>query len=102
MTFANDNGGAYVIQVACGENHSVALFSNATVRCWGDDRFNQCDPVHLTFTEVVQVVCGDTHSVALLSNGTVRCWGNNTWKQCDPVHCTITNVMILCDTITLW
>jgi len=72
--------------IVCGHTHSVALNSNKTIKCWGNNRFNQCDPVHLTFTNVIQVACGKNHSVALLSNGTVRCWGANTWNQCALLH----------------
>ena len=82
-----------VIQVYCGASHSVALLSNGTIQCWGNNLWNQCDPVHLTFTDVIQVVCNRKHSVALLSNGTVRCWGDNHWNQCDPVHLTFTDVV---------
>ena len=89
-------------QSCCGKFHSVVLLINGTIRCWGNNQWNQCDPLCITFKDVIQVTCSNKHSVALLSNGTVRCWGNNDKNQCDPVHCTITNVMIPCDTITLW
>ena len=63
--------------VVCGVHHTVALLNNGTVQCWGSNNENQCDPVHLTFTDVIQIACGSKHSVVLLSNGTVRCWGDN-------------------------
>ncbi len=63
--------------VVCGMDHSVVLLTNGTVRCWGDNTIDQCDSVHLTFTDVIKIACGQDHSVALLSNGTVRCWGYN-------------------------
>ena len=64
--------------------------------------WNQCDPVHLTFTDVIQVACGYAHSVALTSNGAVRCWGNNSENQCDPVHLTFTDVMMPYTDVLLW
>ena len=88
--------------VVCYLYHSVALLSNGTVRCWGDNKGKQCDPVHYTFTDVIQVACGSNHSVALLSNGTVRCWGDNSNNQCDPVHVQITDVQMPCNNVVLW
>ena len=71
--------------IVCGDSHTVALTSNNTVKCWGDNLYNQCDPVHLTFTNAIQVVCGHSHSVVLFSNGTVQCWGQQhmgTMRPC--------------------
>ena len=81
--------------IVCGVFHSVALCSDGTVHCWGNNRLNQCDPVHLTFTDVIRVACGAHHSVALLSNGTIRCWGDNSKNQCDPLHLTFTNIGVI-------
>ena len=89
--------------IVCGHFHSIALLANGTIRCWGDNRANQCDALHSTLTNVIQVACGAYHSVALLSNGTVRCWGDNSANQCDPIHRTFTNIMIPpCDCCMLW
>ncbi len=79
--------------IVCGASHSVVSLSDGTIRCWGNNNENQCDPVHQTFTDVIQVACGEYHSVALLSNGTVRCWGSNTCDQCNPVYLIFTDVM---------
>jgi len=70
------------------------LFSNGTVQCWGNNRWNQCDPVHKSLTDAIQVACGEYHLVALLANGTVQCWGNNFNNQCDPEHLTVANIMM--------
>ena len=90
--------------IACGLDHSVVLLSDGTVRCWCNNKYNQCNPLHSTFTNVVHVACGSYHSVALFSNGTIQCWGNNYHNQCDPVHLTFTDVMIPCNanTCILW
>ena len=96
--FSNKNN-----TISCGVDHSVVLLSDGNIRCWGDNAANQCDPMHITFTDVVQVACGWFHSVALLTNGTVRCWGDNRWNQCDPIHLTFTNVMMPpCNCCMLW
>ena len=75
--------------VVCYLYHSVALLSNGTVRCWGNNTWNQCNPIHRAFTDVIQIACGNTHSVVLLSNGTVESWGG---KQGD-LYKTLTDVI---------
>ena len=52
------------------------------VRCWGYNRFGQCD-VPADLGAVKQIAGGGYHSMALLEGGTVRCWGNNEYGQCD-------------------
>ena len=98
MTTNNRNSST----IACGNGHSVALLTNGTVRCWGDDDHYQCYFLYRTFTDVIQVACGLYHSVVLLSNGTIKCWGDNKLNQCDPVHLTFTDVMIPCTNALLW
>ena len=63
--------------IVCGGKVSVALKEDGTIECWGDNYFNQCDPVYKTFTDVISVACGVFHSVALKSDGTLECWGYN-------------------------
>jgi len=41
-----------VIDVACGHDHSVALRDTGTLELWGDNEFDQCDPVYKTFTNI--------------------------------------------------
>ena len=47
--------------IVCGHTHSVAITTNNTLNCWGNNKYNQCDPVHNTFTDVIQVACGAWH-----------------------------------------
>jgi alpha-tubulin suppressor-like RCC1 family protein len=76
--------------VASGGNHTCALLSNGTVKCWGLNSSGQLgdgtttsrkSPVTVkststtTLTGVVAISAGTSHTCALLSNGTVRCWG---------------------------
>jgi RHS repeat-associated protein len=84
-----------VVAVAAGEDHSVALMDNGTVRTWGSNEMGQLgngDPVgygnrRLTpvlvpgLTGVVAIAAGRFHSLAVLSDGTVRAWGLNNLGQ---------------------
>ena len=79
--------------IKCGYIHSVALKEDGTLECWGDNKYNQCNPFYKTFECVIDVACGQYHSVALKSDGTLECWGSNTQNQCDPVYKTFTGVI---------
>ena len=88
-----------MIQVACSDDCSIALFDDGTIQCWGNGASNNL------FTDVVQVACGFYHSVALIADGTVQCWSINQWNQCDPEYRTITNVQLPSPhdtTVLLW
>ena len=89
-------GGSVTPQVTLGSNHTCALLSDGTVRCWGrndngqlgdgttTDRLNpvqvlasgtaETDPVVLG--GVTQIAAGGSNTCALLSDRTVRCWGS--------------------------
>jgi alpha-tubulin suppressor-like RCC1 family protein len=78
--------------IATGTNHTCALLSDGTVRCWGDNssgqlgngtQTNSFTPVGVTgiTTTATSVAAGDLHTCALLSDGTVRCWGDNYTGQ---------------------
>ena len=60
--------------IVCGFHHSVALRSDGNIECWGNNKYNQCDPVYKTFTAIITVACGLYHSVALRSDGTLELW----------------------------
>ena len=67
--------------LACGSNHTVALKSDGTVVCWGNNNtYNQCT-VPGGLTNVIAVDAGDNHSIALKSDGTVVCWGRDNSGQ---------------------
>lgn len=91
--------GATVSQIIAGNTHTCAVFSNGTLRCWGDGSsgklgYNNVNLVGngigvsiITAGDVpvggfvTQVAAGNTHTCALLNNGAVRCWGLGTSGQ---------------------
>ncbi|HET7543524.1 MAG TPA: DUF4215 domain-containing protein [Polyangiaceae bacterium] len=83
--------------ITSGARHVCALLDNATIKCWGDNRYGQLGnggagnigakpgtmgdnlkAVDLgTGRTARQVVAGENHTCALLDNGTIKCWGQN-------------------------
>ncbi|GAA4591704.1 hypothetical protein GCM10023194_51660 [Planotetraspora phitsanulokensis] len=77
-----------VVQVAAGNQHSLALRSDGTVWAWGSNGFGQLGdgsktwsrstPVKVAgLTGVTQISAGYYHSLAVRSDGTVWAWGDN-------------------------
>jgi alpha-tubulin suppressor-like RCC1 family protein len=80
-----------VTAVATGGQHTCALLSDTTVRCWGDNTYgqlgdnaaqkNSLKPVTVVTASgaplagVTAISAGDAFSCALLSGGSVVCWG---------------------------
>jgi len=80
--------------VASGQSHTCALMTDATVRCWGDNRHAQLGngvrgyssvldqssrstPVAVKgLTDVTAVSAGASHTCAIRRDGTVYCWGD--------------------------
>ena len=80
-----------VTAVAAGANHSCAMTSLGSVKCWGNNGSgqlgdgsgpgNRLNPVDVSsLTGVTAIVVGGRHSCAL-TGGTVKCWGANNWGQ---------------------
>ncbi len=81
--------------ISAGANHTCALLTNYTVKCWGDNSYGQLGQGNLTgigdgvgtsvsaSTSVAlgsgrtarAISAGDSHTCALLDNGSVKCWG---------------------------
>ena len=89
-TFA---GGTDWKQVACGNNHTVAIKTDGTLWTWGNNNAqgqlgdntttDRCTPV-TTFsggTNWKQVACGGNHTVAIKTDGTLWTWGYNSLGQ---------------------
>jgi cysteine-rich repeat protein len=93
----NDAGtvpiGSAALDLSNGVNHTCAVLSNGTVRCWGQgpggalgygtpDNVGDDEPADavapLDFGEAATLVsCGFVQSCALFESGAVRCWGAN-------------------------
>ncbi len=88
--------GGNAIQIAAGDEHTCALLSTGSVRCWGnnwngqlgyghtkvigdDEKPSSASVVDLGSGTVTQIALGAYHSCALLSTGSVRCWGSGFW-----------------------
>lgn len=83
--------------VEVGGNHSCALHSDGSVRCWGQNNFGQLGQGHsdnlgddepvssippLVFSEpVLQLSAGGFHTCVLVESGAVYCWGRNDFGQ---------------------
>ncbi len=83
--------GAIVIGLAAGENHTCALISGGTVKCWGDNQFKQLGNGTASFSAtpvaaggslagVSAIAAGENHTCALVS-GAVKCWGKDDHSQ---------------------
>jgi alpha-tubulin suppressor-like RCC1 family protein len=84
----------YVVQIAAGMRHSVALLNNGTVQSWGDNTYGQQNTPYIA--GVVKIAAAGWHTVALLRNKTVVAWGRNNYGQTDVS--TLTNVVDIATT----
>jgi len=74
-------------RIDAGYAHSCMVTPAGTVRCWGDNTYNELgdatlvsstSPVEVTGLDgVVEVATGSYFSCALLGTGDVKCWGYN-------------------------
>jgi alpha-tubulin suppressor-like RCC1 family protein len=84
------NVGGTVTSVTMGLQHTCALLSSQSVRCWGTGVSHQLGYANTgNIVEadaggdvdvggpVQQLAAGRNHSCAVLTSGAVRCWGNN-------------------------
>eukprot|EP00066_Takifugu_rubripes_P027183 XP_011616449.1 PREDICTED: probable E3 ubiquitin-protein ligase HERC6 isoform X2 [Takifugu rubripes] len=84
-------GLGHIVQVACGQDHSLAVSACGRVFSWGAAESGQLGtdqmssrpsqvPIPLP-VPVIQVACGKSHSVALTKGGDVLSWGSNSFGQ---------------------
>ena len=86
--------GAAIVQVAAGDDHSLAIDDFGRLWAWGSGSFGQLahdaweqrtpvevDPSILGGAAWEQVGAGFVHSVALDDQGRVWAWGDNTYSQ---------------------
>ncbi|KPA16408.1 hypothetical protein MHK_003370, partial [Candidatus Magnetomorum sp. HK-1] len=95
QTFPNILSGLKnIIDLAAGENHSLALSDNGSVWAWGNNSHGQLgigesgggteidSPEKvLLLTDIIAIDGGYAHSLALQNNGTIWSWGSNTHGQ---------------------
>ncbi len=82
---------ASVMQVSAGDRDACSLLSNHTVKCWGDNFYDQLGigklghsetPVSVSgISDASHVSSGFDHACAIRSGGTVWCWGSNNNGQ---------------------
>jgi alpha-tubulin suppressor-like RCC1 family protein len=78
-------------QIAATDDHTCALLTNQTVKCWGlnskgqlgdGTTSNSSTPVKVAgLTGAVQIALGDGYTCALLAGGDVQCWGLNAFGE---------------------
>lgn len=100
VSITTDNNGLSFGNVSAlcgGQNHSMALKSDGTVWCWGDNATGELgvgdqtdrhrpDQVVVSgsstpLSGIVMIAAGDNHSLALDTGGGVWAWGSNTSGQ---------------------
>ncbi|NOJ93363.1 RTX toxin [Corallococcus coralloides] len=86
--------GTSALQISTGSNHTCALLSTGSVRCWGANASGQLGygntalrstpgpAVDLDGATAYQVTASSgAHTCALLSTGKARCWGQGNFGQ---------------------
>ena len=67
--------------LSAGGTHALALRSDGTVACFGDNDDNQAPAAGMP-GPYVAIAAGSHHSLALKANGEVDAWGLNDNGQC--------------------
>ena len=83
--------------ISAGEDHTCAVLSGGTVKCWGYGSYGQLGDGSTTSTQstpvsvssistATSISAGSSHTCAMQSGGKVRCWGGNSYGQLGQDH----------------
>ena len=65
------------MSISCGENFTVCLKEDGTIKCFGNNKYNQLDPIYKSFTNIIKVSCGLDFTICLKEDATLECFGSN-------------------------
>ena len=71
-----------ITQVSGGYGHLVALRSDGSLVCWGQNSSGQCN-IPSNLGPLTTIDAGANHNIAIQSNGLIACWGDNGSGQCN-------------------
>ncbi|XP_078250681.1 E3 ISG15--protein ligase HERC5 isoform X2 [Pogona vitticeps] len=90
----NQLGNKQIVQIACGDYHSMALSKGGELFAWGQNEYGQLgmgrksspvkDPQLVRELQCIplgKIAAGSAHSLALSLSGAVYSWGNNSSGQ---------------------
>ena len=85
--------GLKAIKISSGARHTLILFDNGEVYCFGDNSDKQCfgfsnyvnEPIKIRFDhdcKIVDIQCGFNHSIVKSDTGKIYAWGDSSYGKC--------------------